>query len=378
MKRGLDADALRSAADSGDPLELADLGLRFDLTVPLARFYATHRGELPTVFRAIQIGPVWRAERPQKGRYRQFVQCDIDIIGEAGPLAEAELVTATAATLDALGLEGATMRINDRRLLASVLDDPRLPVRRARRGAHHDRQARQGGTGRASSPSCASVEPRHPTAVDALEEFFRRPKTMEWLPFGEAAIRKSLPEGVDPIAVAELASIGLAVEAARGGSVDGAGQPLVQFDPFLVRGMGYYTGTIFELAHPSRRLLARRRRPLRRHDRPLPRAATFPRSGSRSASSASSNWSTSWMTRPPTPPRSCTTPTADPAALVALQSRLIAAGARVRLERRPKNVAPLLQQLADAGFARYASVGADVTADDELDFRPLNRDTSRE
>ena len=85
-------------------------------------------------------------------------------------------------------------------------------------------------------------------AVDALEAFFSRPTTMEWLPFGEAAIRKFLPEGVDPVAVAELASIGLAVEAARGADAD---QPLVQFDPWLVRGMGYYTGTIFEVAHPS-------------------------------------------------------------------------------------------------------------------------------
>ena len=86
MKRGLGQGDLAKAAENDDYLELADLGLRFDLTVPLARFYASHRGELPTVFRAIQIGPVWRAERPQKGRYRQFVQCDIDIIGEAGPL----------------------------------------------------------------------------------------------------------------------------------------------------------------------------------------------------------------------------------------------------------------------------------------------------
>ncbi len=82
LKRGLGGDDLREAIESGDTLALCDLGLRFDLTVPLARFYASHRGELPPVFRSIQIAPVWRAERPQKGRYRQFVQCDIDIIGE--------------------------------------------------------------------------------------------------------------------------------------------------------------------------------------------------------------------------------------------------------------------------------------------------------
>ncbi len=72
--------------------------------MPLARFYATHRAELPAVFRSIQVAPVWRAERPQKGRFRQFVQCDIDIMGEPGIAAEAELLTATLATVDALGL----------------------------------------------------------------------------------------------------------------------------------------------------------------------------------------------------------------------------------------------------------------------------------
>ena len=117
MKRGLTTEDLAAAVD---PLELADLGLRFDLTVPLARFYASHRSELPAVFRAIQIAPVWRAERPQKGRYRQFVQCDIDVIGESGPVAEVELITATAATVRALGLAGCVIGPD------------------AERGEHHD------------------------------------------------------------------------------------------------------------------------------------------------------------------------------------------------------------------------------------------------
>ena len=120
LKRGLAPEDIRAAAD--DPAALADLGLRYDLTVPLARFYASHRGELPGVFRAIQVAPVWRAERPQKGRYRQFVQCDIDIIGDASAQAEAELVVATLDTVDALGLEGASVRINDRRALEWMLE----------------------------------------------------------------------------------------------------------------------------------------------------------------------------------------------------------------------------------------------------------------
>src|SRR5690606_22314944 len=80
------------------------------------------RGQLPTVFRAIQIGSVWRAERPQKGRYRQFVQCDIDIMGDESSRAEAELIVASLDTIDALGLQGGTVRVNDRRALDWMLD----------------------------------------------------------------------------------------------------------------------------------------------------------------------------------------------------------------------------------------------------------------
>lgn len=119
LRRGLTVEDIRSATHGS---ELCDMGLRYDLTVPLARFYATNRAELAPVFRAIQIAPVWRAERPQKGRYRQFVQCDIDIIGEAGVLAEIELITATSSTLAELGITDATIRINDRRILFGLLD----------------------------------------------------------------------------------------------------------------------------------------------------------------------------------------------------------------------------------------------------------------
>ena len=112
MKRGAELDSALEDMSSVDAL--ADLGLRFDLTVPLTRFYATNRNELPTVFKAIQMGPVWRAERPQKGRYRQFMQCDIDIIGDGSVLAEIELLNASLAALDALGLNKAVIRINHR------------------------------------------------------------------------------------------------------------------------------------------------------------------------------------------------------------------------------------------------------------------------
>jgi len=108
-------------AASRDTEELADLGLRFDLTVPLARYYAHNHARLPQPLKAIQIGPVWRAERPQHGRFRQFTQCDIDILGVHSEIAEIELILATADALSAIGLEDLTVRINDRRLLTSLV-----------------------------------------------------------------------------------------------------------------------------------------------------------------------------------------------------------------------------------------------------------------
>src|SRR5688572_31008879 len=116
LKRG---DDLESALASGTG-ELADLGLRFDLTVPLARYYAHNHANLPDPFKAIQIGPVWRAERPQKGRFRQFTQCDIDILGLASEVAEIELILATCEAIITLGLEHPRVRLNDRRILSAV------------------------------------------------------------------------------------------------------------------------------------------------------------------------------------------------------------------------------------------------------------------
>src|SRR2546422_1967659 len=115
MKRGEELDAARRAGE-----ELADLGLRFDLTVPLARYYAENHARLPDPLKAIQVGPVWRAERPQKGRFRQFTQCDIDVLGLASPLVEIELILATTDALARLGLTGFTGRINDRPLLEAA------------------------------------------------------------------------------------------------------------------------------------------------------------------------------------------------------------------------------------------------------------------
>ena len=103
-----------------EEMDLVDGGLRYDLTVPLVRFYSNNSASLPSPFKALQIGPVWRADRPQRGRYRQFYQCDIDILGEPSNLAEIELILATTTTLGKLGFKGFEIRINERRILKAM------------------------------------------------------------------------------------------------------------------------------------------------------------------------------------------------------------------------------------------------------------------
>lgn len=362
MKRGLTAEDLHAASD---PLDLADLGLRFDLTVPLARFYASHRAELPTVFRSIQIGPVWRAERPQKGRFRQFVQCDIDIIGEPGPIAEVELITATAATLDALGLEGCTIRVNDRRLITSALTSLGFPA-----DTHEaalitiDKLDKLGEDG-----VIAELRERDfPSGpVDALEASLRRPATTEHPPFGEAAIRALLPEGVDETAVVALAAIGRAVEEARAST--GSTTELVRFDPWLVRGMGYYTGTIFEIEHPA---LGYSLGGGGRYDGMIGRflGTDVPAAGS----SLGFERLVDLVALPQSHGADAVALVHDrdvpAAALVGIQSALVATGRRVRLVSRPRNLAPTLDQLKGAGFDAFAFVSVDSTVEG-LEFRPI-------
>lgn len=236
LKRGLTLPDLQEAAM---PEELSDLGLRFDLTVPLARFYASNHGALPPVFRSFHTGPVWRAERPQKGRYRQFVQADIDTLGEASTLAEVEIVLATADVLDRLGVEGWRFRINDRRLLTELL------------GA--------AGIAESDHPVAMIVVDKldkiGPTGV--LEELDQR------LPPGWS---RSVIEGMvnAPLVAFDAGSIGtlmgdssvshsVAEELMAWVSQVAAllAPGVVVFDPTLVRGMGYYTSSIFEISHPD-------------------------------------------------------------------------------------------------------------------------------
>ncbi|MEY4398002.1 MAG: hypothetical protein RLZ53_578 [Actinomycetota bacterium] len=212
MKRG--AELEEALASSG---ELADLGLRYDLTVPLTRYYATNRSSLPSVFKAIQTGPVWRAERPQKGRYRQFVQCDIDIIGDSSLLAEFDLLSSSLAALSALGLSDAVIRVNHRSLLVSLLDS--LGVASADHGSAMitiDKLDKIGADGVAKE-----LEERFGSSVGSA--------FATWIANVDVSV---IPE--------ELQEIFSVIDASR-----------LKFDPTLVRGMGYYTGPIFEIEHPG-------------------------------------------------------------------------------------------------------------------------------
>lgn len=359
LKRGLDADAVRAAAD--DPAALSDLGLRFDLTVPLARFYASHRGELPSVFRSVQIAPVWRAERPQKGRYRQFVQCDIDVIGDASARAEAELISATLDTLAALGLEGATVRINDRRALDGMLEvfgfaaDERPGVL-----ITIDKLDKIG-------PEGVEKELRDrgasDAAVTAFAAFLARPVGDE-AGFSAAQIRAALPEGIDDEIVAHLVGIGDAVSAATGGTA-----PLV-FDPFLVRGMGYYTGTIFELAHPSvpyslgggGRYDGMIGRFLGQDVPAVGFSIGFERIVDLVADGEDAAASAVVIVHDRDVPL---------AELIAHKAALVATGSRVRLEQRTKNLKLLLERAAADGYTAFATVSAGAPVG-SLETKPLS------
>ncbi|MFS2280242.1 histidine--tRNA ligase [Microbacterium sp. OR21] len=348
LRRGLDADGIRAAAD--DLAALSDLGLRYDLTVPLARFYATNRGQLPSVFRAIQIGPVWRAERPQKGRYRQFVQCDIDIMGDETSRAEAELIVASLDTIDALGLEGGTVRVNDRRALDWMLDsfgfteDERPGVL-----ITIDKLDKVGASGVAAELRERGVTA---SAVDAFEAFLTRPQTLQHDPYGERQIRAALPEGAPDEVVAHLVSLGEAVVAAR----PDAGEPPLVYDPFLVRGMGYYTGTIFELAHPS---VSYSLGGGGRYDGMIGRflgqqvpAVGFSIGFERIVDLVAEREVEAAQAVVLVHDADVTVPE-----LLAHKSALLRDGvARVRLERRPKNLKALLERAAADGYTGFASV----------------------
>ena len=235
LKRGRD---LEKVIESGGT-DFADTGLRYDLTVPLARYYAANAAQLPSPFKALQIGSVWRADKPQKGRFRQFTQCDIDILGDGSELAEIELIAATSEALSAIfaqaGIRDFTVHVSDRRILSGMaryagfaeedfgnvfiildkLDKIGLDGVRA--------ELEKAGYDPAAVEKCVSIFAEDPAGKSPSEFCAFMDETC-----------------LDPAAPQSLERILACVRAMNRPGVS------VVFDPTLVRGMGYYTGTIFE------------------------------------------------------------------------------------------------------------------------------------
>jgi histidyl-tRNA synthetase len=238
LRRGLPAEV-----EAGTRIrDLVDLGLRYDLTVPLARFYGANQARLPVPFRSLQVGPVWRAERPQRGRYRQFCQCDIDLIGEPTVLAEAELIEATSEALAAAGLDGVTVRICDRRFLSALASASGVPEQAAAgffitldkldKIGWDGVRAELAGNGLPAGVIGRAVE----TIISLRDQ-----------PGGKLAdaLADALPGLSDEVS-GDLAATASALDRLA------AERALSwRFDPALVRGMGYYTGHIFEVSRPG-------------------------------------------------------------------------------------------------------------------------------
>ena len=233
LKRGekLKLDQAQTEAD------LVDGGLRYDLTVPLCRYYSNNANDLPAPFKALQMGNVWRADRPQRGRFRQFMQCDIDILGEPTNLAEIDLILATTTLLGRLDFHHFTIRINDRRILKAMA---------AYSGFQEadydtvfiilDKMDKIGPEGVAEE---LKKEGFAPDKVETYMSLFREvtPNIQ-----GVNFIRDKLAGVLDPAYAEGLIQIMDTVDAAKNADFK------ISFDPTLVRGMSYYTGPIFEIS----------------------------------------------------------------------------------------------------------------------------------
>lgn len=239
LKRGEKLN-LETAKEEAD---VVDFGMRYDLTVPLSRFYANHANDLPTPFKALQIGSVWRADRPQRGRYRQFTQCDIDILGEPSNLAEIELITATTTTIGRLGFKNFEIRINERRILKAMAaysgfeekdyDSIFITL---------DKMDKIGLEGVAAE---LEEEGYAKESIDKYLELFELLKDRKDVAEGVAFLKDKLGDFMDQEVADSLAEIATAVNATKNAEFT------LVFDPTLVRGMSYYTGTIFEIAMPE-------------------------------------------------------------------------------------------------------------------------------
>ncbi len=236
MKRGEKLDLQRAESES----DVTDSGLRYDLTVPLSRFYSNHANDLPSPFKALQIGSVWRADQPQRGRFRQFVQCDIDILGEAGCLAEIELILATTTLLGKLNFSDFKVRINERRILkAMALYSGFAEEQFDLVFIILDKMDKIGWDGVKAELAEAGFD------QERVERYVAMFTEMESSGDGLCYLEEKLAGTLEEDVIDNLRMIQASVEATK------AGQFELAFDPTLVRGMSYYTGTIFEIEMPQ-------------------------------------------------------------------------------------------------------------------------------
>lgn len=233
LKRGekLKIDEAKEEAD------LVDGGLRYDLTVPLSRYYSNNANDLPSPFKALQMGNVWRADRPQRGRYRQFMQCDIDILGEPDIIAETELILATTTLLGKLDFNNFTIRINDRRILKAMAAYSGFSE-----GDYDtvfiilDKMDKIGMDGVREELAQSGFDK---SAVDTyLDLFDKVTNDIEGVKF----LKETLKDVLDSQVADNLETIIVSVDKTKTADFK------MSFDPTLVRGMSYYTGPIFEIS----------------------------------------------------------------------------------------------------------------------------------
>ena len=239
MKRGEKLNIPEATTED----DVVDFGMRYDLTVPLCRFYSNHANELTSPFKALQIGSVWRADRPQRGRYRQFTQCDIDILGEPSNLAEIELILATTTTLGRIGFKNFEIRINERRILKAMAayagfaeedyDSIFITL---------DKMDKIGLDGVSAELLEAGYSKE---SIDKYVELFALLDGVKDVAAGMDVLLEKLGEFLDAEVADWMREIATAVNATKEAQFE------LVFDPTLVRGMSYYTGTIFEIAIPE-------------------------------------------------------------------------------------------------------------------------------
>lgn len=236
MKRG---EKLK-IAEAKEEADLVDFGMRYDLTVPLVRFYANNANDLPSPFKALQMGSVWRADRPQRGRYRQFMQCDIDIIGEPSNLAEIELILATTTTIGRLGFKNFEIRINERRILKAMAAYSGFPEEEFDTVfIILDKMDKIGADGvKAELVESGFAAEAADKYMSLFDELTANGNSVAWL-------AEKLGDFLEPEVSQNLSEIIDSVRATKASEFE------ITFDPTLVRGMSYYTGTIFEIAIPQ-------------------------------------------------------------------------------------------------------------------------------